>query len=163
MRSLQSWCPTTHRGSSIGVFGGLVISHAMVAATKSVKPEFQLHVRHPNNSERLNASLLTHPTKSLHVGCFAWGREKCPNNPSRPVLLHLERVTRLTDILQCRPCPRRPFIRDPRRTSGSRREDGFYHGLLVPKTRALAAVVSVPHAVECALSRRVQRRGDTLP
>jgi len=29
-----------------GVFGGLVISHAMVAATKSVKPEFQLHSLH---------------------------------------------------------------------------------------------------------------------
>ena len=34
------------RNSVIEVFGGLVISHAMVAATKSVKPEFQLHVRH---------------------------------------------------------------------------------------------------------------------
>jgi acyl-CoA thioesterase len=33
------------RGSVIDVFGGLVISHAMVAATKSVKPEFHLHVR----------------------------------------------------------------------------------------------------------------------
>ena len=34
-----------------GVFGGLVISHAMVAATKSVKPEFHLHVRHACGSE----------------------------------------------------------------------------------------------------------------
>jgi acyl-CoA thioesterase len=33
-----------------GVFGGLVISHAMVAATKSVKPEFHLHVRHVSAS-----------------------------------------------------------------------------------------------------------------
>jgi len=31
---------------SRGVFGGLVISHAMVAATKSVKPEFHLHSLH---------------------------------------------------------------------------------------------------------------------
>jgi acyl-CoA thioesterase len=33
------------RSSFVGVFGGLVISHAMAAATKSVKPEFHLHVR----------------------------------------------------------------------------------------------------------------------
>lgn len=33
-------------GPVTGVFGGLVISHAMVAATASVKPEFHLHVRH---------------------------------------------------------------------------------------------------------------------
>lgn len=39
------------RGSSVGVFGGLVVSHAMVAATKSVKPEFHLHVRHTIRSE----------------------------------------------------------------------------------------------------------------
>lgn len=44
-------------GSVIGVFGGLVISHAMVAATKSVKPEFHLHVRH--TSPVPSACLLT--------------------------------------------------------------------------------------------------------
>ena len=38
-------------GSCAGVFGGLVISHAMVAATKSVKPEFHLHVRHDAGPE----------------------------------------------------------------------------------------------------------------
>ena len=53
------------RGSTIGVFGGLVISHAMVAATKSVKPEFHLHVRLITGSERLSAHA---PTQSLHVG-----------------------------------------------------------------------------------------------
>ena len=53
------------RGLAIGVFGGLVISHAMVAATKSVKPEFQLHVRPITRSERLSVHA---PTQSLHVG-----------------------------------------------------------------------------------------------
>ena len=53
------------RGSVIGVFGGLVISHAMVAATGTVKPEFHLHVRVITGSERLPAHP---PVQSLHVG-----------------------------------------------------------------------------------------------
>ena len=62
--SIDSVLPLT-RGSAIGVFGGLVISHAMAAATKSVKPEFHLHVRPITGSERLSVHV---PAQSLHVG-----------------------------------------------------------------------------------------------
>ena len=47
------------RASVIGVFGGLVVSQAMVAATKSVKLEFHLHVRHVLLIP--NVCVLTHP------------------------------------------------------------------------------------------------------
>ena len=84
------------RGSAVGVFGGLVISHAMVAATKSVKPEYHLHVRRVTGSKSLSTNPLA---QSLHVGFIIRNKARCLSNPSRPVLLHLERVTRLTDIL----------------------------------------------------------------
>jgi acyl-CoA thioesterase len=48
------------QGSFAGVFGGLVISQAMVAATKSVKPEYHLHVCHTTRFEHLKY-LLTLP------------------------------------------------------------------------------------------------------
>lgn len=57
------------RGSFLGVFGGLVISHAMVAATKSVKPEFHLHVRHHIAARSVLPA--NPPAQSLHVGFIA--------------------------------------------------------------------------------------------
>ena len=64
--------PPLTRGSVVGVFGGLVTSHALVAATRSVKPEFHLHVRPTTSSEHLSAHA---PAQSLHVGPIAQNEE----------------------------------------------------------------------------------------
>ncbi|KAF9647523.1 Thioesterase/thiol ester dehydrase-isomerase [Thelephora ganbajun] len=70
--------------NSRGVFGGLVISHAMVAATESVKPEFHLHVRHVAGSERSPANSL--PAQSLH--CYFILNA----SPATPIYYNVDRV-----------------------------------------------------------------------
>ena len=64
----QLWVPRRARG----VFGGQVISQALVAATSCVDPGYALHVRSPLPSQRFYIKYIVHSTvslilKSMHV------------------------------------------------------------------------------------------------
>ena len=162
-RSKSLWLPFRSRG----VFGGQVISQAVVAATKCVKPEYALHVStllcstvfHCSNGSFTVLIICAEKREYAPVSTctLACSSSIVTTSDLFTVLLPPQCIPFSTNPLLCRSRARRSDIHRPLCSGRAEWSCRFCYHLFIPNSRILATFTSLADA-RCAASGRLPRR-----
>lgn len=155
-RSVNLFKPARGRG----VFGGQVISQAIVSATKCVDPAFGLHV---------SLSLFPFPSLELNIAGspFMYALEP-PSVESdcayeAQVLLPTQRVPRCSHCIFRGTLARGSLVQYTQREGSPERQNHLSVVVFIPYSRAMAALAPVVNTGWSPKSRRVRAGGRLVP